>query len=151
MAQIRERRNPTKQPVKKTEAYFPPMVSKVTEFSAIQQYTDYLQSLVGLTLNITMDVETAFNAFKFLWNGLEKYQNVVIHLGDFYFTKDIFQVICLRKNRNHIQKSCFLFHRLPILKCCVRVFILREFFLINRKQCVMVQTENAATVFHTRI
>ena len=80
------------------------MLSKVTEFLTIQQYIEYLQSLAGLNLNITIDVGTALNAFKFLRNGLEKYQNVAIHLGDFYFTKEYFEVTCLCKNRNYIQK-----------------------------------------------
>ena len=107
LVQIRQRRNPTKQPVKTTETYFPRMLSKVTEFLTIQQYIEYLQSLAGLNLNITIDVGTALNAFKFLRNGLEKYQNVAIHLGDFYFTKQNFQVTCLCKNRNYIQKWIF--------------------------------------------
>ena len=104
LVQIRQRRNPTKLPVKTTETYFPRMLSKVTEFLTIQQYIEYLQSLAGLNLNITIDVGTALNAFKFLRNGLEKYQNVAIHLADFYFTKENFQVTCLCKNRNYIQK-----------------------------------------------
>ena len=103
LAKIRERRNPTKQPVKTTETCLLPMVSKVTEFSIIQQYMEYLQSLAAsfnmLYANITLDVGTALNAFKFLWNGLEKYQNVVIHLGNFHFMKENFQVTYLRKNR----------------------------------------------------
>ena len=62
------------------------MVSKVTEFSIIQQYMKYLQSLPASVnipyLNITISVGTALNAFKVLWNGLEKYQNVALEISN---------------------------------------------------------------------
>ena len=35
----------------------------------------------------------ALNTFKFLWNGLEKHKNVVIHLADFHFMKENFNPI----------------------------------------------------------
>ena len=76
---------------------------KVTEFSTIQQCMEYLQSLAASVnmpyVNITIDAGTALNAFKLLRNGLEKFQNVVIHLGDFHFIKENLQATCLRKNR----------------------------------------------------
>ena len=52
------------------------MVSKVTGFSTIHQYNEYLQCLAASInmpfVNITIDVKAALNAFKFLWNKLEK-------------------------------------------------------------------------------
>ena len=44
-------------------------------------------------VNITLDVGTALNAFKFLRNGMQQYENVQIHLRDFHFMKEIFQVL----------------------------------------------------------
>ena len=50
---------------------------------------EYLQSLAASVnmpyADIALEVGAGLNAFKFLWYGLEKYQNVVIHLGDFHF------------------------------------------------------------------
>ena len=117
----------------------------------------YLQSLapsVNISyVNIIIDVGTALNAFRFLWNELEKYQNFVIHLEDFHFMKENFQVTCLRKNRLTFEQKLFtykngffLLHRSPFVKCCVRMVILWEFFLINRKQCVMGRSQDAAAM-----
>ena len=70
------------------------MISKMTGFSTIHLYMEYLQCLAASVkmpyVNIIIDNGAALNAFKFLRNGLEKYQNVVIHLGDFHFMKDNF-------------------------------------------------------------
>ena len=44
-------------------------------------------------VNIARDVGAALNVFKLLWNGVEQYQNVLIHLGDFHFMKENFQVL----------------------------------------------------------
>ena len=44
-------------------------------------------------VNIAWDVGAALNVFKLLWNGVEQYQNVLIHLGDFHFMKENFQVL----------------------------------------------------------
>ena len=103
LTQIRERRSLTKHSVKSSETYLTPMVSKVTECSTTQQYMEYLQSLADSVnmryVNITLAVGATLKVFKFLWNGLEKYQNAVIHLEDFYFMKENFQVTSLCKNR----------------------------------------------------
>ena len=42
--------------------------------------------------NVTLDVGAAINAFKTVWHYPEKFKNVVIHLGDFHFMKENFQV-----------------------------------------------------------
>ena len=79
-----------------TETYLPPIVSKVTEFKTIETYFEYLQMLSKQCnmpyTNITLDVGAAINAFKFLWSNQSTYQNIVIHLGDFHFMKENFQV-----------------------------------------------------------
>ena len=65
---------------------------------------EYLQSLAATVnmpyLNITLDVGTTLNAFKFLWNGVEQYQNILIHLGDFHFMTENFQVSHVYKNNS---------------------------------------------------
>lgn len=43
-------------------------------------------------VNVTLDVGAAINAFKTIWHYPEKFKNVVIHLGDFHFMKENFQV-----------------------------------------------------------
>ena len=59
----------------------------------------YLQSLASSVnmpyVNITLDVGAAINAYKFLWSNPDWLNNVVIHLGDFHFMKENFQVIYL--------------------------------------------------------
>uniref|UniRef100_A0A7M5WJJ7 Uncharacterized protein n=1 Tax=Clytia hemisphaerica TaxID=252671 RepID=A0A7M5WJJ7_9CNID len=61
------------------------------------KYTSYLQSLASSVdmpyVNITLDVGAALNAFKFLWSNQNTLKNVFIHLGDFHFMKENFQVI----------------------------------------------------------
>ena len=42
--------------------------------------------------NVTLDVGATINAFKTVWHYPEKFKNVVIHLGDFHFMKENFQV-----------------------------------------------------------
>ncbi|KAG1711251.1 hypothetical protein GQR58_002553 [Nymphon striatum] len=84
--------------IKKTvETYLPPISSKVTEFSTIAKYMTYLQSLAASSnmsyVNITLDVGAAMNSYKFLWSNQHLFGNVVIHLGDFHFMKENFQVI----------------------------------------------------------
>ena len=78
------------------ETYLPPITSKVTEFTTISQYITYLQALAASVnmpyTNITLDVGAAINAFKFLWSNQQSLSNVVIHLGDFHFMKENFQV-----------------------------------------------------------
>ena len=67
------------------ETYLPPIPRKVVEFTTIETYLEYLE-------NITLDVGAAMNACKFVWTNPERFKNVVIHLGDFHFIKENFQV-----------------------------------------------------------
>ena len=81
----------------KTEmTYLPPIASKVTEFSTIVTYMDYLQKLAREVnmpyVNITLDIGAAINAYKVLWNRRDQFANIVIHPGDFHFMKENFQV-----------------------------------------------------------
>lgn len=81
---------------KTVETYLPPITSKVTEFTTISKYMTYLQSLAASSnmpyVNITLDVGAAINAYKFLWSNQQLFSNVMIHLGDFHFMKENFQV-----------------------------------------------------------
>jgi hypothetical protein len=96
LLQCRMKKIPKYSLKKTTETYLPPIPSKVTSFQTISSYFQYLSSLsdeVNMAyVNITLDVGAAMNAFKFMWNYKDKYDNVVIHLGDFHFMKEIFQV-----------------------------------------------------------
>ena len=47
-----------------------------------------------------MDSGAALNAFKFWWNGVEQYQNVLIDLADFHFMKENFQVLHAYENNS---------------------------------------------------
>ena len=82
--------------IKTTETYSPPIWSKVTDFSSIHKYIEYLQSLARSVnmpyTNITLDVGAAINEYKFLWNTNDMYDNVIIYLASFHFIKENFQV-----------------------------------------------------------
>ena len=43
-------------------------------------------------VNITLDVGTVINVYKLLGSNQHYFQNVVIHIGDFHFMKENFQV-----------------------------------------------------------
>ena len=92
---LRKRNTQTLQ--KTAETYLPPITSKVTDYTTISKFMSYLQSLAASVfmpyVNITLDVGAAINAFKFLWSKVDWLNNVVIHLGDFHFMKENFQVI----------------------------------------------------------
>jgi hypothetical protein len=77
--------------------YLPPINAKVTEFSTINQYLTYMQKLANEVnmpyVNVCLDLGATMNAYKFIWNFPLKFNNVVIHLGDFHFIKENFGVI----------------------------------------------------------
>ena len=96
--------------VQKTEeTYLPPITSKVTEYKTIAKFMTYLKSLAAASnmpyVNITLDVGAAINAYKFLWSNQEQFHNIVIHLGDFHFMKENFQVNVFLY-LNHEEKIC---------------------------------------------
>ena len=82
--------------IKTTEMYLPTISSKVTDFSSIQKYIEYLHSLAHSInmpyTNIALDVGAAINAYKFLWNTDDMYDDVIIHLGSFHSIKENFHV-----------------------------------------------------------
>ena len=43
--------------------------------------------------NIMFETGAAINAFKVIWNNPEKFSNIVIHLGDFHWMKEVFAII----------------------------------------------------------
>ena len=86
--------------LKKTIAmYLPPITAKVTEFTTIIQYMEYLQSITKSTnmpyVNITLDIGAAINAFKVIWDYKDKFFNILIHPGDFHFMKETFTIMGL--------------------------------------------------------
>ena len=86
------------EPVQKTAVtYLPPIPAKVTDFSTINQYLLYMQKLAEEVnmpyVSVTLDVGAAVDAYKLCWNYPERLKNVVIHLGDFHFLKENFNVI----------------------------------------------------------
>ena len=44
-------------------------------------------------VHVFLDVGEARNAYKLVWNYPDKFSNVLVHLGDFYFMKEIFNVV----------------------------------------------------------
>ena len=82
--------------IKTTECYLPSITSKVTDYETIHKYMEYLQTLaseVGMPyMNIMLDVGAAINAYNYLWNNYDIFNIVVIHLGDFNFMKENFEV-----------------------------------------------------------
>ena len=81
---------------KTSEAFLPPITTKVTEFATIQKYLTYLQTIAASVsmpyVNVTLDVGAAINAYKTIWFLPNQYRNIVIHLGSFHFLKENFQV-----------------------------------------------------------
>ena len=77
--------------------YLPPLNSPVTEFATIFKYLTYMQSLAKSVnmryVNVFLDVGAAMNAYKLVWNYPDKFSNVLVHLGDFHFMKEIFNVV----------------------------------------------------------
>ena len=77
------------------EIYLPPVPSKVTDPNTIYEYMLDLQSI---TANVNMkyakitDVGAAINAFKELYTYPETFSNVVLHFGDFHFSKENLKV-----------------------------------------------------------
>ena len=82
---------------KTTLTYLPPIDSPITEFSTMAKVFDVIQEQARKNsmpyANITLDVGAAINAYKVLWNHPERFKNVVIHLGDFHFMKEVFGVL----------------------------------------------------------
>ena len=77
--------------------YLPPIDAPITEFSTMAKVFDIIQEQARKKsmpyANITLDVGAAMNAYKVLWNHPERFKNVVIHLGDFHFMKEVFGVL----------------------------------------------------------
>ena len=96
LLQNRQKETPTYQLQKSVETYLCPIPSKVAEFTTVETYLEYLEKLSMSCnmpfVNITLDVGAAMNAYKFVWSNPERFKNVFIHLGDFYFIKENFQV-----------------------------------------------------------
>ena len=92
----------TKEPqlCKTSETYLTPLNSKVTEYQTIQRYMKYLQGLAKQvnmpSVNITLDVGAAINAYLVIWNNPVLFKNIIIHLGSFHFLKENFQVLFYR-------------------------------------------------------
>ena len=79
--------------------YLPPINAPGTLFSTIFSYLLYMQKLcreVNMPfdlVNMPFDLGAAMNAYKLVWNYPEIFGNVIIHLGDFHFMKEIFLIL----------------------------------------------------------
>ena len=77
--------------------YLPPINSPITEFSTIYEIFEIVQKRAVKRnikyANITFDIGAAMNACKVLWNYPDKFKNIVIHLGDFHFIKEVFAIL----------------------------------------------------------
>ena len=88
------------EPIRKTVmTYLPPLTTKITEYSTIKKYLDYMKKLTNEVnmpyVSLTLDVGAAMNTWKLIWNYPELYSNVLIHLGDFYYLKENFGKLVL--------------------------------------------------------
>ena len=74
--------------------YLPPLHTHITEGNTIYKIFEIIQKhAIKMNIpsaNITFDIGVAMNAFKVLWNYPEKFSNIVLHLGDFHYTKEGF-------------------------------------------------------------
>ena len=77
--------------------YLPLINAKITEFSTISIYLEYLKNLARQAnmkyVNVTLDCGAAINAYKTIWQYQRKFENVIIHVGDIHFMKENFQVL----------------------------------------------------------
>ena len=77
--------------------YLPPIDSPITEFSTMAKVFDVIQEQARKKnmpyANITLDVGAAMNAYKVLWNHPGRFKNIVIHLGDFHYMKEVFCIL----------------------------------------------------------
>ena len=77
--------------------YLPPINASVNDFTTIYQYLSYMQKLSFEAnmpyVNVTLDCGAAVNAYKLIWNYPTVFDNVIVHLGDFHFMKEIFVVL----------------------------------------------------------
>ena len=95
-----------KQPAAKTVVtYLPPINAPVTSFSTI--YQKLCREANMPFVNVTLDCGAAVNAFKLVWNYPDIFDNVVIHLGDFHFMKEIFSILGLLINGSGFEEIVF--------------------------------------------
>ena len=77
--------------------YLPPINAPITDFPTTCKIFEVIQKRAGRVnmqyANITFDIGAAINAHKVLWNYPERFKNIIIHLGDFHFMKEIFAVL----------------------------------------------------------
>ena len=77
--------------------YLPPINASITAHSTIYKVFEMILSRANQVqlpyANITFDVGAAINAHKVLWNYPERFKNIIIHLGDFHFMKEMFTVL----------------------------------------------------------
>ena len=77
--------------------YLPPINAPITAYATIYKVFDIILRRAKQAelpyANITFDVGAAINAHKVLWNHPECFKNIIIHLGDFHFMKEVFNVL----------------------------------------------------------
>ena len=134
--------------------YLPPLNSPVTEFATIFKYLTYMQSLAQSVnmpyVNVFLDVSAVMNAYKLVWNYPDKFSNVLVHLGEFHFIKEIFNVVRTMIDRygslvsvingSHFNR-CWRVHR-PFAEA-LESFLMERF--IDYKQLAIPETVIAFT------
>ena len=77
--------------------YLPPINAKVTEFSTIFTYLEYIHNLARQAnmkyVDESLDCGVTIIAYKTRWQYQRKFENVIIYFGDFHFMKENFQVL----------------------------------------------------------
>ena len=83
--------------VKTVLTYLPPLNAPITEFSTIYKLFEILQARALQSnmpyVNLTFDVGAVINGFRVLWNYQTRFSNIVLHLGDFHFMKEVFSIL----------------------------------------------------------
>ena len=77
--------------------YLPTINAPITAYATIYKVFDVILRRAKEAdlpyANITFDVGAAINAHKVLWNHSERFKHIIIHLGDFHFMKEVFNVL----------------------------------------------------------
>eukprot|EP00794_Sanderia_malayensis_P013418 gene13418-14794_t len=74
--------------------FLPPIFNPITEYSTVLECIKQLQQLASVSqmkyAHITVDAGSAQKFFHVVWNNPDKFNNVIVHLGDFHAMMEFF-------------------------------------------------------------
>ena len=84
--------------LKKTNlTYLPPINSPITHYDTIYELFKTLQTRATITkmryVNLTLDAGAYVNAYRVLCNYPKVFSNLILHLGDFHYMKELFGIV----------------------------------------------------------